>query len=84
MNIKKRLILSLKHINNLYKDFKKREISDNEKLEGYSNKIEKYNKRFSFLEETVQEDLRDIQEVLIQIKRNLSCQSQDRGRKVQK
>ena len=55
-----------KTYNNLYKDFKKREISDNEKLEGYSNKIEKYNKRFSFLEETVQEDLRDIQEVLIQ------------------
>ena len=55
-----------KTYSNLYKDFKKREISDNEKLEGYSNKIEKYNKRFSFLEETVQEDLRDIQEVLIQ------------------
>ena len=55
-----------KTYNNLYKDFKKREISDNEKLEGYSNEIEKYNKRFSFLEETVQEDLRDIQEVLIQ------------------
>ena len=55
-----------KTYSNLYKDFKKREISDNEKLEGYSNEIEKYNKRFSFLEETVQEDLRDIQEVLIQ------------------
>ena len=55
-----------KTYSNLYKDFKKREISDNEKLESYSNEIEKYNKRFSFLEETVHEDLRDIQEVLIQ------------------
>ena len=55
-----------KTYNNLYKDFKKREISDNEKLESYSNKIEKYNKRFSFLEETVQEDLKDVQEVLNQ------------------
>ena len=54
-----------KTYNNLYKDFKKREISDNEKLEGYSNHIEKYNKRFSFLEETVHEDLREIQSVLI-------------------
>ena len=51
---------------NLYKDFKKREISENEKLESYSKDIEKYYKRFSFLEETVQEDLRDIQGVLIQ------------------
>ena len=55
-----------KKYQSLYKDFKKREVSENEKLESYSNKIEKYNKRFSFLEETVQEDLRDIQEVLIQ------------------
>ena len=54
-----------KTYNNLYKDFKKREISDNEKLEGYSNEIEKYNKRFAFLEETVTEDLREIQSVLI-------------------
>ncbi len=54
-----------KTYNNLYKDFKKREISDNEKLESYSNEIEKYNKRFSFLEETVHEDLREIQSVLI-------------------
>jgi len=54
-----------KTYNNLYKDFKKREISDNEKLESYSNEIEKYNKRFNFLEETVTEDLREIQSVLI-------------------
>ena len=54
-----------KTYNNLYKDFKKREISDNEKLEGYSNEIEKYNKRFAFLEETVTEDLREIQSVLV-------------------
>ena len=38
-----------KTYSNLYKDFKKREISDNEKLESYSNEIEKYNKRFAFL-----------------------------------
>ena len=55
-----------KTYSNLYKDFKKREISENEKLESYSKDIEKYYKRFSFLEETVQEDLRDIQGVLIQ------------------
>jgi len=54
-----------KTYSNLYKDFKKREISDNEKLESYSNEIEKYNKRFNFLEETVTEDLREIQGVLI-------------------
>jgi len=54
-----------KTYSNLYKDFKKREISDNEKLENYSNEIEKYNKRFNFLEETVTEDLREIQSVLI-------------------
>ena len=50
---------------NLYKDFKKREISENEKLENYSKDIEKYYKRFNFLEETVHEDLREIQSVLI-------------------
>ena len=50
---------------NLYKDFKKREISENEKLESYSKDIEKYYKRFNFLEETVHEDLREIQSVLI-------------------
>ena len=54
-----------KTYSNLYKDFKKREISDNEKLESYSDKIERYNKRFNFLEETVTEDLREIQSVLI-------------------
>ena len=49
----------------LYKDFKKREISENKKLETYSNEIEKYHKRFEFLEETVNEDLREIQNNLI-------------------
>ena len=49
----------------LYKDFKKREISENKKLETYSNEIEKYHKRFQFLEETVNEDLREIQSNLI-------------------
>ena len=47
MNIKKRLIQFLKHISNLYKDFKKREISENEKLENYSKDIEKYYTRDS-------------------------------------
>jgi len=51
---------------NLYKDFKNREISENEKLESYSKDIEKYYKRFNFLEETVNEDLREIQTVLIE------------------
>ena len=83
MNIKKRLILSLRHIT-ISTKILRREISDNEKLEGYSNEIEKYNKRFAFLEETVTEDLREIQSVLIKFKRNLSYQSQSRGRKVQK
>ena len=50
---------------NLYKDFKKREISENEKLENYSKDIEKYYKRFNFLEETIHEDLREVQSVLI-------------------
>tara|TARA_B100000900_G_scaffold66176_1_gene51331 strand:- start:284 stop:2329 length:2046 start_codon:yes stop_codon:yes gene_type:complete len=54
-----------KTYSNLYKDFKKREISGNEKLENYSKDIEKYYKRFNFLEETVHEDLREIQSVLI-------------------
>ena len=55
-----------KKYQSLYKDFKSREISENEKLESYSKDIEKYYKRFNFLEETVNEDLREIQNVLIQ------------------
>ena len=51
---------------NLYNDFKKREIHENEKLESYSENIEKYHKRFNFLEETVNEDLREIQSGLIE------------------
>ena len=54
-----------KKYQSLYKDFKKREVSENEKLESYSQDIEKYHKRFNFLEETVTEDLREIQSVLI-------------------
>ena len=54
-----------KKYQSLYKDFKKREISENEKLESYSQDIEKYHKRFNFLEETVTEDLREIQNVLV-------------------
>ena len=55
-----------KTYDNLYKDFKKREISENEKLETYSEEIKKYHKRFDFLEEAVTEDLREIQSVLVQ------------------
>ena len=54
-----------KTYDNLYKDFRKREISENEKLEHYSSEIERYHKRFDFLEEAVTEDLREIQGNLI-------------------
>ena len=59
-----------KTYDNLYKDFKKREISENEKLETYSEEIKKYHKRFDFLEEAVTEDLREIQSVLVQSNEN--------------
>jgi len=54
-----------KKYQSLYKDFKKREVSENKKLEKYSKDIEKYHKRFNFLEETVTEDLKEIQNVLV-------------------
>jgi len=54
-----------KKYQSLYKDFKKREVSENKKLEKYSKDIEKYHKRFNFLEETVTEDLKEIQDVLV-------------------
>ena len=54
-----------KTYDNLYKDFRKREISENEKLEHYSSEIERYHKRFDFLEEAVTEDLREIQGNLV-------------------
>ena len=50
----------------LYKDFKKREIYENKKLEDYSGEIQKFDKKFKFIEETVKEDLNEIQNVLIQ------------------
>ena len=50
----------------LYKDFKKREIYENKKLEDYSGEIQKFDKKFRFIEETVKEDLNEIQSVLIQ------------------
>jgi hypothetical protein len=59
-----------KKYQSLYKDFKKREVSENEKLESYSQDIEKYHKRFNFLEETVTEDLREIQNVLVRSNEN--------------
>ena len=54
-----------KKYQSLYKDFKKREVSENEKLENYSQDIEKYHKRFDFLAETVTEDIAEIQNVLV-------------------
>ena len=48
----------------LYKDFKNRKTSEDKTLESYSKDIEKYQKRFNFLEETVSEDLKEIQNVL--------------------
>ena len=54
-----------KKYQSLYKDFKKREVSENEKLENYSQDIEKYHKRFDFLAETVTEDIVEIQNVLV-------------------
>ena len=50
----------------LYKDFKKREVYENKKLEDYSGEIQKFDKKFRFIEETVKEDLNEIQSVLIQ------------------
>ena len=50
----------------LYKDFKKREIYENKKLEDYSGEIQKFDKKFRFIEETVKEDLNEIQNVLVQ------------------
>jgi hypothetical protein len=50
----------------LYKDFKKREVYENKKLEDYSGEIQKFDKKFRFIEETVKEDLNEIQNVLIQ------------------
>lgn len=50
----------------LYKDFKKREVYENKKLEDYSGKIQKFDEKFKFIEETVKEDLNEIQNVLIQ------------------
>jgi hypothetical protein len=54
-----------KKYQSLYKDFKKREVSENEKLENYSQDIERYHKRFDFLAETVTEDIVEIQNVLV-------------------
>ena len=50
----------------LYKDFKKREVYENKKLEDYSGEIQKFDKKFRFIEETVKEDLNEIQNVLVQ------------------
>jgi predicted nucleic acid-binding Zn-ribbon protein len=59
-----------KTYDNLYKDFRKREISENEKLEHYSQDIERYHKRFDFLAETVTEDIVEIQNVLVESNEN--------------
>lgn len=59
-----------KKYQSLYKDFKKREVSENEKLENYSQDIERYHKRFDFLAETVTEDIVEIQNVLVESNEN--------------
>lgn len=59
-----------KKYRSLYKDFKKREVSENEKLENYSQDIERYHKRFDFLAETVTEDIVEIQNVLVESNEN--------------
>ena len=48
----------------LYKDFKDREIHENKKLEEYSGELGKFSKKFSFFEETLAEDVRELQNVL--------------------
>ena len=48
----------------LYKDFKNREIHENKKLEEYSGELDKFSKKFSFFEETIAEDVRELQNVL--------------------
>ena len=48
----------------LYKDFKDREIHENKKLEEYSGELDKFSKKFSFFEETLSEDVRELQNVL--------------------
>ena len=50
--------------NSLYKDFKNREIHENKKLEEYSGELDKFSKKFSFFEETIAEDVRELQNVL--------------------
>ena len=48
----------------LYKDFKDREIHENKKLEEYSGELDKFSKKFSSFEETLSEDVRELQNVL--------------------
>jgi hypothetical protein len=48
----------------LQKDFKSREIHENRKLESYSDKLNDFSNRFSFIEETLTEDVRELKESL--------------------
>lgn len=50
--------------NSLQKDFKSREIHENRKLESYSDKLNDFSDRFSFIEETLTEDVRELKESL--------------------
>ena len=50
--------------NSLQKDFKNREIHENRKLESYSDKLDDFSNRFSFIEETLTEDVRELKESL--------------------
>ena len=48
----------------LYRDFKDREIHENRKLEEYQQEIDKFSKKFSVFEEFIEEDVRELQNVL--------------------
>jgi hypothetical protein len=46
---------------NLYKDFKNREISENKKLEKYSDKLDTFSEKITNLEENLTKDVSDLQ-----------------------
>jgi hypothetical protein len=62
INESKEEISSLsKTYENLYKDFKNREISENKKLEGYSDRLDVFSEKISNLEKNLTEDVNDLQ-----------------------
>jgi len=46
---------------NLYKDFRNREISENKKLEGYSDRLDTFSEKINNLEENLTKDVSDLQ-----------------------